>query len=84
MNAFVFLKKGRVVKRLTIQGRQLIEVSVFVDNQTTELQYSLRRNTLKDKGYSKFSPLQTKNVSSKIEVAKARETKIFGRRVLLP
>ena len=65
LEAYVNLKKGKVLKRLVVKGRQLFEISVFINNSTAELQYSLRRNTLKDKGYSKFAMVQPATVSSK-------------------
>lgn len=83
MQASINLKKGRVVKRLVIRGRQLFEVSVYESNSAAELQYGLRKSTLKDKGYTKFSMVQVTNSKVEIIKPKVREVKVLGRRILL-
>lgn len=83
MEAYTNLKKGRVAKRLVVRGRQLFEITVYNNNSVAELQYGLRKNALKDKGYRKFSMIQLTGVKQKVEKAKPKEVKVFGRRVLL-
>lgn len=83
MKASAFLKKGNVIKRISVQGRQLIEVTVFGTASSAELQYSMRKSQLNNKGWVKYVLRKVAGLTEKITVADPRQVEILGRKLPL-